>query len=101
MRITEERMEVLRGLPFNDLTDALVPDNGTTVMPSSTLLPTAVPRSIRKINIVYVVETKIGQLSFRQDGVTPNSKAIRVLVTWASAGTSHQHSAATVITREW
>lgn len=100
MRITEERMEVLRGLPFNDSSDGLKPDNGSP-LPNSAQLPTTVTRSIRKMDISYAVQTTISQLSFRQDGITPNSKAVRVLITWASKGTSHQHSAATVITREW
>ena len=104
MRITEERMEQIRGLKFADTPDdELVPDDGSSV-PNSAQLPTTVSRSIRKLTIPYTVRTTISRLSFRSDGVTPNSKAIQVLVTWRSKGTTgtqHQHSAATVITREW
>lgn len=103
MRITEERLEMIRGLQFADTLDQLVPDDGTP-MPSSAQLPTTVTRNIRKLSIPYAVQTTISRLSFRSDGFTPNSKAIQVLVTWRSKGTTgtwHRHSAATVITREW
>jgi len=106
MRITEARMEVLRGLTFNDTTDQLTPDDGTAV-PNSAQLPTTVSSYIRKILVPFAVQTTISQLSCHSGLVPPcasnnsNSKAAQVLVTWTINGMQHQHSAATVLTREW
>lgn len=104
MRITEKRMELIRGLQFADTPqDELIPDDGVTVYETSAgaQFPITETKLIRKSSISYTVQSIISRLSFRSDGVTPNSKAIRVRVTWTNKGTSHQHSAATVITREW
>jgi prepilin-type N-terminal cleavage/methylation domain-containing protein len=89
MRISEARMEELRNTAFSSL-----PADDTTIT-------TTIQRAIRKMTVDFTTITKVNDLSMRKDGVTPNSKAIQVLVKWGNKGTSHQHSAATVITDEW
>jgi type IV pilus assembly protein PilV len=89
MRIAEAAMEQLRNTSFSAL-----PVDGSTITSTT-------QRIIRKIAVDFTVTTHVHDLSIRSDGVTPNSKAIQMLVQWVSKGTPHQHSAATVITNEW